>query len=642
MRTFILITIIFILSGLLFSQETTVTANQSGQSSIQEAVTQPQQTGETAPSQAQEGLSRFGINLFRGQQVVSEGPIGGSLPENYRLGPGDQLGIYLGGKANEHFQLMVTTDGKLYIPTVGVIFVNGLTMKKFRQKLDQKLTAYYSNYTLNIMLISPKRIAVSVIGEVNAPGNYTGSALNTVLDFINMAQGPSLKGSLRHIQIFRNNEIVSRIDLYDFLLRPRGHQYFLLQNGDKIFIPVLSSSVTIEGEVNREAIYELHPQNEERLYELIELAGGFTGLAFRSKIKISNIEQNGEPHVRYADLSCWPECDSVNNPVLSNNDHIRIFSIKNTVPDQKVAIYGEVENPGIFDWEKNMHISDLVLQAGGLTRKAYVLTAEIAKIDPGQPVRKQTFRLETSSMDIVLEPDDQVFIRRIPDWQVGPLVNIQGEVQFPGYYPITPDSTRLSDIIRDAGGFTNEALVSESQLVRKQTVMPEDKEYERLSNMTRADMSETEYEYLVMKENTRNVNQIVVDFTKIAHNNNPEEDVLLKDGDEIIIPKKPHVIFVTGRVSKPGGVMYNEGRNLDYYIQKAGGFTWDADRRRTKIIKTNGEILDDEDCQLLEAGDRIWVPREKDVDYWQIFHDVVMMMGQLATVYLVLRNAARR
>ena len=642
MKKFILV-IIFFASSLSPAQEAPATSNSINQTASQSAASTVKQSGEpTANYYSPDGLSRFGVNLFRGQQVVPEGPVGGSLPENYRLGPGDQLGIYLGGKANEHFQLVVTTDGKLFIPTVGVIFVNGLTLKKFRQKLDEKLATYYSNYSLNIMLITPKRIGVSVIGEVKAPGNYSGSALNTVLDFINMAQGPTLKGSLRNIQIYRNDKIVSKIDLYDFLLRPKGHQYLSLQNGDKIFIPVLNSSVTIEGEVNREAIYELHPENEERLCELVELAGGFTDVALQTKIKISNTQKNGEPVVRYADLSGWPECDSTNNPVLNNNDHIRVFSVVKSVPDQKVAIYGEVEEPGMFDWEKNMQVSDLVLQAGGLTRKAYLLTAEIAKIDPGRPVQKKTFNLNPSSLDIVLEPDDQVFIRRIPDWQVGPLVHVQGEVQFPGYYPITLDSTRLSHIINDAGGFTDEALVSEAQLIREQTVMPEDKEYERLSNMSRADMSETEYEYLVMKENTRNVKQIVVDFTKIDEDNNSEEDVLLKDGDEIIIPKKPHVIFVTGRVSKPGGVMYSHEKDLDYYIRKAGGYTWDADRRRTKIIKTSGEIINDEDCQSLEAGDRVWVPREEDIDYWQIFHDVVMMMGQLATVYLVLRNAARR
>ena len=117
------------------------------------------------------------------------------------------------------------------------------------------------------------------------------------------------------------------------------------------------------------------------------------------------------------------------------------------------------------------------------------------------------------------------------------------------------------------------------------------------------------------------------------------EDVLLKDGDVIHVPKRPNVVYVSGRVSNSGGILFKSDAAAKYYIQKAGGFTWDADKRRAKVIKVNGEIRSMEDIKSLEAGDRIWVPRKKEMNYWQIFRDFVMVMGQLATVYLVIRTA---
>jgi protein involved in polysaccharide export with SLBB domain len=291
-----------------------------------------------------------------------------------------------------------------------------------------------------------------------------------------------------------------------------------------------------------------------------------------------------------------------------------------------------------------MRVSDLILQAGNLTRSAYMLEAEVAKVDPGNKI--SNIRLDLNrlmkgdvTIDIPLEPDDHVFVRKIPNWEVGALVEVRGEVQFPGFYPIIIDTTRLSDIIKDAGGFTEDALIGESKLERQREMLIEDKEFERLAQMSRAEMSDSEYEYLVMKHNSDNINEIVVDFAKLMLDGDKNEDVLLKDGDVIHVPKRPDVIYVSGRVSKPGGILYVEGRNFDFYIDKSGGYTWDADKKRTKIIKVTGEIKDVDEIRRFEPGDRIFVPRKKDRDWWKVFYDSVIVLGQLAAVYLVIRTA---
>jgi protein involved in polysaccharide export with SLBB domain len=243
--------------------------------------------------------------------------------------------------------------------------------------------------------------------------------------------------------------------------------------------------------------------------------------------------------------------------------------------------------------------------------------------------------------DITLEPNDHVFVRKTPGWRMHQLVRVNGEVKFPGFYAIVEDSTSLSQIIHQAGDFTEDALIREMRLIRERKTIVEDKEYTRLAGMARADMSDSEYEYFVMKQNSGDINEVVVDFYKLFVKNDAAEDIMLKDGDIIHVPKRPNVVYVTGRVSNSGGILFKTGGNARYYIQKAGGFTWDADRSRVKVIKVNGEIKNMDSVKSLEAGDRIWVPRKKEMNYWQVFRDFVMVMGQLATVYLVVRTATR-
>ena len=135
--------------------------------------------------------------------------------------------------------------------------------------------------------------------------------------------------------------------------------------------------------------------------------------------------------------------------------------------------------------------------------------------------------------------------------------------------------------------------------------------------------------------------QVVVNFSKLWFDKDVGQDIVLENGDIIQIPKAPQVVQVTGRVAKPGGVLYKSGANIKYYISEAGGTTWDARRSHTKVIKSSGEILDDEDVKQLIPGDTIWIPRKPDRDFWRIFRDTVMVLGQIATIYLVTKNASR-
>ncbi len=585
----------------------------------------------------------FGFHIFDQQIIEPDRLQSIAFSENYRLGAGDQLAVYLGDESDQQFTIPVSVDGQVYVPTVGVFQVNGKTMRRFKRELDAEIQKFYSRYDLHVLLISPKKIQVSVSGEVNNPGNYNMSAFASVIDALLLAQGPTDLGSLRNIRIHRDDSLLCTVDLYEFLINPdQQHTFMWLQAGDRIYVPVRRARVEVKGQVFRPALYELCADKNETLKDIITLAGGTTQLALTRHIELSRMGSDGGRKVYYCDIS---GADSaVFNPVI-HNDIITVYSITDQVPEQSVFVHGEVKNPGEYPYAENLRVSDLILKAGNLTRSAYKLEAEVAEIDPKASVKlrkidlQEVLRNPDCKDNLILEADDRLFIRRIPEWLVGPVVFVEGEVMFPGVYPIVKDSTTLRQVLQKTGGFTRDALVREAKLIRRRTMALTDKEYERLRNMRREEMSETEYEYFVMKQNSREVNQVVVDFRALMQKNDLQQDVVLVNGDSIIVPMKTDMVLVTGRVSTPGGVLYKAGAPLQHYIENAGGYSWDAAAHRTKIIKATGAIKDDEDVKLLEPGDRIWVPRKKDRDFWQLFRQVVELTAQLATVYLIIKTA---
>ena len=213
-----------------------------------------------------------------------------------------------------------------------------------------------------------------------------------------------------------------------------------LEAGDRIFVPLARKIVTVEGEVNRESVFELKPGLSEKLTDLIDLAGGFTEYAFEDKIEISRLEEDGRRKLQYVNYREIVAGDSTQNLLLKNEDEIKVYSKLDQIHDRKISIFGEIRNPGEYDLENNMRLSDLILKAGSLTRKAYTIEAEVAKIDPGQPTKFSKINLQNLSngtnghSDILLEEDDQVFIRKIPEWEIGLTVALRGEIMFHGKY----------------------------------------------------------------------------------------------------------------------------------------------------------------------------------------------------------------
>ncbi len=593
-------------------------------------------------------LPLFGSNLFGDLKDIKDAKLVGTglFPEDYFLGPGDRLGIFLLGKDQHEFEVIVNVEGKIFIPTVGVLQVDKMKMDEVQPFLKQQLSRYYENFSVNVILIEPKHVSVVVVGEVKRPGKYFLTSLNTVLDAVVMAGGSTQRGSLRNIEVYRENKLAAVIDFYQFLLKGESEDDLFLQSNDKVVVPLIDAIVTVNGDVKRQARFELKANGHEKLADIIDLAGGFTDLAHLDKVEISRLKENGERIVQYVDYKeILKQRDIAQNIPIKNYDKVFVFSkLEQTYP-KDVFIHGEVKKPGQYDFEENLYVRDLILKAGNLTRSAYILECEVAKIDPQKPTDfikidlQKIMRDPSVKENILLEEDDRVFVRKIPEWDVGNTIEIKGEVLFPGIYAITEDSTTLSEIIEKAGGFTNDALIREASLIRQSSKIFIDKEYLRLKQIPRDQLSKNEYEYLVMKEGSQDIGRIVVDFYKLGVLKDKKEDVFLKDGDFINIPEAPNVVYVTGRVSNAGGVLYEPSKKIKDYLKKAGGITWDAKSRAIKVTKVTGEIFDDEDVKSLGPGDIIWVPRKPDRDWWEVFRQTIAVIAQVATVYLVVDRA---
>ncbi|MBD3289742.1 hypothetical protein GF337_13125, partial [candidate division KSB1 bacterium] len=299
----------------------------------------------------------FGHDMFRYTQAMP-GYANVIFPEDYLLGPGDKLGIILSGKIRQDFNVVVTVEGKIHVPTVGVFDVRRLPLNEFQSFLRKKLSQYYDNFHVDVLLLEPKPVQVSVVGEVSQPGKYNLTALNTVIDALIRASGPTEKGSLRNIQLYRDGQLVRSIDFYEFLIKPDQKDENYLEPGDRIFVPFMKETVQTSGEFRRTKIFELKPDAEERITDLLELAGGVTEYAHTDKVEISRLQDDGSRQLMYIDLNrVLEDSTSADNILLQNEDHVHIFSKLEQLYPRVVHIHGEVKKPGEYRYEDDMNLS---------------------------------------------------------------------------------------------------------------------------------------------------------------------------------------------------------------------------------------------------------------------------------------------
>ncbi|HZW39633.1 MAG TPA: SLBB domain-containing protein [Ignavibacteriaceae bacterium] len=383
--------------------------------------------------------------------------------------------------------------------------------------------------------------------------------------------------------------------------------------------------VSLIGQVKKPASYTLTAN--ARLLDLISLSNGFLKEANYRNIKVVNNNDNTKyydivKYLRYADKN--------NNPFLHEGDVVIVDKV-----DLMVSISGEVKFPGSYEFIENEKVIDFINLSGGLLSKAKKDTIEVVSFEPdGKNQISHYYSLdELTNNNIILKKQDQVIIRKYPDYLEDKFVYIEGFVKYPGYYKIVEDKTTLTQIIKESGGLREAASLFDASLTRNIGSITVDPEFERLKTIPRADMSDDEYDYFKAKSRQRK-GKVVIDFVDVFEKNNVREDITLKKGDVIFIPEKKDYIIMLGQVIKPGNIVYDKNLNYREYINLAGGYGWRALDNQVRIIRANtGEWVEADEDIILQPGDAIWVPEDPPgKSFWELFTTSLSVLGQVASV----------
>lgn len=361
-----------------------------------------------------------------------------------------------------------------------------------------------------------------------------------------------------------------------------------------------------------------------------------------SKIRAVEIDNEDRPR-RFADLALFYNYNSIDkNYYLNEGD--RVF-----VPKKRdiISVHGAVNYPGEYTYMLGDTLITVLKAAGGLTREAdstrIILSRFVNDIDS-----LITFELSFADSSVFYFPiqkDDRVLVCGIPEYRKHRQVIIQGEVKYPGVYPIQKDKTRFSEIITLAGGLTEDAFLRGSKIVRKIYTKVGDREFERLAKTPTENLSPLEKSYLKTKM-IEEEGIISIDFEELLAKGNDFYDIILRDKDEITIAGKNLSIKVTGAVISPGLVNYKDGADYKYYIEQAGGFNTRARKGSITIIKGGTDVmLSPHRGKNLEAGDAIWIPEKQYINRFNLVRDILQITVSIATlvilVFTIQQNEAK-
>ena len=410
-----------------------------------------------------EGRKVFGRDIFNNKELTFEPNMNIATPQNYRLGPGDAVYIDIYGASQKTVEATVTPDGTIVIEGFGPVQVSGLTVAQANARLKTTLGARYSSSKVRLTVGQTKTIIVNVMGEVKIPGTYTLSAFASVFHALYMAGGTNDIGTLRNIKVYRNNKLVTTVDIYDYILNGKLTGNVRLADNDVIVVGPYDCLVNVAGKVKRPMFYEM--KKSESVGTVLKYAGGFTGDAYKKSVKV--IRKAGS---KYSIFNVG-EFD-VNTFKIEDEDSISVDSV---IPrySNMVEIKGAVFRPGMYQVGGDITgVRSLLEHADGVTEDAFVQHAVMhrMKFDRTLEVIQVDIEgiLSGRVADIPLKNEDVLYIPSKKDLLEQQTLTIHGEVLYPGTYTYA-DNTTVEDLIIQAGGLTDAASVMKVDVSRRIT-----------------------------------------------------------------------------------------------------------------------------------------------------------------------------
>ncbi len=525
----------------------------------------------------------YGRNIFTSRNLTFAPSANLPTPVNYVLGPGDEVIIDIWGTNEVSIRRTISPDGTINIPDIGMVSLNGMTIREADAYMKRKLGQIYSvdgdnaKSEIKLTLGNIRTIQVNMMGEVANPGTYYLSSLSNIYHALHRAGGVNSLGSLREIQLIRKGKVVATVDIYDFI-RDGKMDDTILEEGDIINVPAYDIIVDIAGNVRRPMSYEL--KGGETVADLIKYASGFTGDAYTKNIRM--IRRNGSEYQIFTIEE--PEYDSF---VLIEGDALSVGAMLDRF-ENRVEIKGAVYRPGTYELCDDINsVLELVNKAEGvkgdaftnralITRERDDLTLETISVDLGAI-------MSGSAPDVELLKNDILYIPSIHDLNDIGNITVMGEVARPGSF-VFAENTTIEDAIMMAGGLLESASTVKIDISR------------RIKNPSSTEQNET-------------ISDVFSFSFKDGYVLDGDPGFVLQPYDHIMVRKSPgyetqKLVRVTGEVVFPGEyTMTKKTERLSDLVEKSGGLTQWAYVRGARLqrriigeertrMQTTLEILD--------------------------------------------------
>lgn len=685
----------------------------------------------------------FGKNIFNQKNLSFVPNMNIPTPEDYKLGPGDEIVIDIWGASQTSLQQVISPEGSIVVDRLGPVYLNGMTIREANSYIQQKFSSVYSGIgseggssQIKLSLGQIRTIQINILGEVAVPGTYALSSLSSVFHALYNAGGINDIGSLRSIQLYRKGKLIKTIDIYQYLLNGNASGETRLMDGDIIMVPPYISLVEIVGKIKRPMFYEMTVT--ETLSDLIKYSGGFTGDAYKEKIDITRktgkydkaytvsskdfenfilddkdsifvsaglnqfdnrveikgavfrpgyyevgeqiktiknlIEKAGGIKENAflnrailtrerADLTRETVPINLKNLLegrtadinLKKNDMLLVASDSVLVELGSFTIYGDVQTPGEYDYAEGTSIEDLIIKAGGLLNSASLAKVDVSRriVDPLSIESPNviadiyTFNIKNGLVvdgppDFVLSPYDQVYVRRSPGYIEQRNIEIAGEVLFPGKYALKEKTERLSDIVKRAGNLTPHAFSAGARLLREKTIMEMTEERKAMQALSKGLKDSISTDLL----NINPYYSVGIELDKAIANPKSEYDLVLREGDQLVVPEYDNTVKINGSVMYPNTVLYKKGQKVSYYINQAGGYSDLAEKKRAYIVYMNGTVakVKGSNRDAIQPGCNIVIPskeQKEKMSLAQILSLGTSVTSMASVVALLINNLSK-
>lgn len=651
----------------------------------------------------------FGRNIFTNDNLTFAPSTNLPTPEDYRLGPGDEVIIDIWGNNQATIRQTISPDGTINIPDIGLVSLNGMTIRQADSYMKRKLGQIYSvdgedaKSEIKLTLGNIRTIQVNLMGEVAVPGTYYLSSLSNLYHALYRAGGVSDLGSLRDIQLVRKGKKVASVDVYDFIMNGKTPDNINLEEGDIIVVPAYASLVEVAGNVKRPMTYEL--RDGETVASLLDYAGGFSGNAYKENVRV--VRQNGKEYQVYTvdapdyasfvledgdELTVGQILDRYANRIevkgavyrpgiyqlgngvstvsqliakadglkgdaftnralihreredltlevisvdvkgilngtaadieLQKNDVLYIPSIHDLSDIGDITVEGEVARPGAFVFADNTTLEDAIMMAGGLLESASTVKIDVTRRIKDASSTSQseniaevfTFSFKDGYVldgepGFVLQPYDYIYVRRSPSYTEQISVEVRGEVVFPGTYNISRRTERLSDVITKAGGINQWAYVKGARLSRK---MDEEEKARLQSTLEVMDSAKDSIDVSTLATAERYY--VGIDMEAALAKPGSDVDLVLREGDVLIVPQYNNTVKISGNVLYPNTVTYRPDMTVNDFVTMAGGYGFRSKKNKAYIIYMNGTVSRARRYSkgVVEPGCEIVVPKKRE------------------------------